>query len=440
MDRTVPAPTGIGRLIDERPVSRLQWRVFLLCALVMLLDGYDLQAMPLAVPSLVADWALPRERFGYALSAALVGVGLGAAFLAPLGDRHGRRPVLILAMLEVGIASLATAHAGSLESLIAWRFITGLGMGACIPNATALTSEYAPASRRAKLLTLANCNLAVGAFIAGFLAPPLIAQWGWHGIFHVGGVAPIVLAGALWLWLPESVRFLHARRPQDPAIAAITRRLAPDVAPASVVPDPQPAADRQPFAALFTPDRRLGTALLWTVFALNLGCLYMLMSWLPTLLADAGWPPASALRGGVTIQAGGILGGLALSWYVDRGRTVAAMSGVYAIAVASLALFVAIPAESPVWWLLLVCLGAGTSGAQFALYALAAQFYPPGIRATGVGWATGVGRVGAVLSPLAGGWILAQGVGTVGILGLLIAPLGLCFACILLLPRVWRVG
>ncbi len=437
MQTTVQRTAEIGQLIDERPLSGLQIRIMILCSLVVLLDGYDIQTLALAVPSIAADWSITANRFGLALTSAIVGMGVSSAFLAPLGDRIGRKPMIIGFMVLVGIASLATAAASSLTDFVIWRFIMGIGMGASLANATALTSEIVPARRRTLLVALMFCNVPVGAFLASFTAPGLIETFGWRGLFVVGGVLPLLLCVILVLWSSESIRFLLVKRPEDRRVASILTQLAPGLDASAVY-----AADREPVKSqsvleLLSPFYRSRTLLLWSVFCLNLFVLYLLISWLPTQLRGARWSNSQAMRGAGMIQLGGVIGGLLVSWYSDRGKTVGALVCAYSVASVALASFLVVPSETTSWGTLILLLGAGISGAQLALYALAAAFYPPAIRATGLGWVAAVSRVGAMSGPLVGGMVLL-GLGTTGVLGALIVPTILCALCVLLLPRVIR--
>ena len=242
----------------------------------------------------------------------------------------------------------------------------------------------------------------------------------------------------LWLGLPESVRFLIEKRPDDKRIAAIVSRLAPGVDPRNVTLAARSGVKRQSVFSLLAPVYRPRTLLLWVGVALNMFSLYFLISWLPALLNSAGWSPADASRGGVMLQIGGIISGLILAWYVDRGRTVPAMVTAYLVTAASFGLFLILPPDSGFWWLLLLAIGAGTSGTQFAFNALSAAFYPSLIRSTGVGWAVGVGRIGAILGPAFGGFIVSAQLATPYVLGLLIIPVLLCAVSVMFLPRVWR--
>jgi AAHS family 4-hydroxybenzoate transporter-like MFS transporter len=428
----------IDRLIDERPLSGLQLRVIVLCGALVFLDGYDIQTLAVSVNWLSSEWQLTRGDFTFAQTAAVVGYALSATLVAGLGDRWGRRPILILAALLMGTASLFTALSENVAQLTFWRFLTGAGFGASIPNATAITSEFVPARRRAALITAMYANIALGAVVAGFAAPPVYAAFGWQAVFILGGVGPLIVGLMLWLGLPESVRFLMEKRPDDKRIAAIVSRLAPGVDSRNVTLAARSDVKQQSVLALLAPGYRPRTLLLWAGVALNMFSLFFLISWLPALLNTVGWSPADASRGGVMLQIGGIISGLIMAWYVDRGRTVPAMVTAYLVTAASFGLFLILPPDSGVWWLLLLAIGSGTSGTQFAFNALSAAFYPPLIRSTGVGWAVGVGRIGAIFGPAFGGFILSAKLATPYVLGLLIIPVLLSASCVMFLPRVWR--
>jgi AAHS family 4-hydroxybenzoate transporter-like MFS transporter len=313
-----------------------------------------------------------------------------------------------------------------------------MGFGASVPNATAITSEFVPTRRRAALITVMYANIALGAVLAGFAAPPIYGRLGWEAVFLVGGFGPILVSVLLWFGLPESVRFLIEKRPGDPRIAATVRQLAPEVDAARATLAKRSGVTKQSVLALLAPEYRSRTLLLWLGLVFNLFSLFFLISWLPALLNSAGWSPANASRGGVMLQIGGIISGLTMAWFVDRGRTVPAMVTAYLVTAASLGLFLILPSESGAWWLLLLTIGAGTSGTQFAFNALSAAFYPPLIRSTGVGWAVGVGRIGAILGPAFGGFIVSAKLGTPQVLGLLVIPVVLCAICVMFLPMVWR--
>lgn len=427
----------ISQLIDQRKLSSLQITVIILSALVVWLDGYHIQSMALIVPKLSAQWSIESSGFMLVLASALLGIAIGGAFLAPLGDRFGRRILLISSMLFLGLASIGTSFSNDTMQLIIWRFLTGLALGASLTNATALTSEYLPNKRRAALVTLMFSGVSIGAFTSGFVAPVIIENFGWKGMFTIGGAIPLLLCVLLAVAMPESIKLLLASRPNDPRIAKILARLSPGTDPRTVYAKKQ-EVQKQSVTELMSATYRKGTLLLWMVFIFNMFVLYLLVNWLPTLLTTQGWSASQAPKGAVMIQAGGVVGGLLLSWCVDKGKTVKAMLTAYSITAIALGLFTILPSSGPSWWVLLLVVGGGISGSQFVLNALSAIYYPPLIRATGIGWAAGIGRIGAVLSPIIGGLIIKMQVAPFTVLGLLVIPVAICAVGVLMFRSIFQ--
>jgi MFS transporter, AAHS family, 4-hydroxybenzoate transporter len=384
------------------PLSALQIRIFVLCALIVLLDGYDLQAMGLAVPALARQWHLAPSAFTIAQSASLLGLGLGSAFIAPLGDRLGRKPLLLAGLAIILLTSLGAATATTPGRLAVWRLLIGLGLGVGQSNASALTAEYAPLARRATIMTLMGVCVALGGVLAGLTAPQVIAAAGAQGLFLVGAALPLLALLAAAAGLRESPAIGAARTPGSGGT----------------------------LLALLRPPYRERTLRLWLVYGLSAMLLYFLFSWLPVFLINAGWSPSQASHGIALLQFGGIVGSLVQAWLVDRRRTITALVGGYGTTLVTALLF-AIPGSTPAWPVLLVLMGSGVAGVVMSIIALGAIFYPPQIRATGFGWAGAITRVGAVLGPLAGGWIIAAGVSSRATLGLVAVPALLCIAATL---------
>ena len=427
----------IGQLIDERKLSPLQILIIVMSALIVWLDGYHIQSMSLVVPTLSKEWSVKTTDFKMVMSSALFGIMLGSALIASKGDKWGRRKVLIISMVMVGLSSIGTGYSTSMVHLIIWRFLTGLGLGASIPNATALTSDYVPAKRRAALVTLMFSGISIGAFTSSFIAPPIVAAWGWKGMFTIGGAVPLIMSLLLAVTIPESIRLLIERAPGDPRIPKILARLAPGIDAKNVYAKKQ-EVKRQSVVELFSKAYREGTLLLWFVFVVNMFILYLLVNWLPTLLSTQGWSRSQAMQGTGIIQIGGVTGGFILSRFVDRGKTVISTISAYALAGIAFGLFPFLPSSGMSWWILLFIVGSGISGGQFVLNALAAGYYPPMIRSTGVGWAYSVGRIGAVLSGYAGGVILERNVAPFKVLGLLVIPVVICILGVLMFRNVFQ--
>lgn len=408
-----------------------------LSALVVWLDGYHIQTMALVVPALSSQWSIKSEDFKLVLASALIGIAVGGAFIAPLGDRFGRRILLITTMAVVGLASIGTGYAANMTQLFAWRFLTGLGLGASLTNATALTSDYVPFRRRAALVTLMFSGVPIGAFTSGFVAAPVIQMFGWKGMFTIGGAVPLVLCVVLAAAIPESIKLLLARKPGDPRIAKILSRLAPEIDAQNVYAI-RSEVQRQSAMELLRGPYKRGTLLLWFVFIVNMFILYLLVNWLPTLLRTEGWSARHASQGTGMIQAGGVFGGIFLSWCVDRGKTVMGMITAYVVTAVAFGLFAVLSSSGLSWWVLLFVVGSGISGNQFALNALSATFYPPLIRATGIGWAASVGRIGAILSPIIGGWILQMHVAPFAVMGGLVIPVVMCGIGVFMFKNIFQ--
>lgn len=430
------APLELGELIDRRPMSVAQVMVVVLCSAMLFVDGYDIQVMALAVPSLSANWGVAPSSFGFALTAVVIGISVGSALLGPVGDRLGRRTMLMITMAAIGIATACTATAATADQFVVWRLITGIALGAGIPSCAALTSEYAPLANRSFVMGCLNIASPIGASVAGFVAPPVLDAFGWRGAFLIGGAAPLVLA-VLAVFMPESLKFLIARRPKDPRITTILRRIAPDVDPSTVRMQPSSQAVKGslfgPVTSLFLPR----TLLLWGMLILNMFNLYVLISWLPTLLEQSGWTSSSALRGAVMIQVGGIGGGLLMARFMDRGMTRPALVGGLLLSAASLVLFSVLPTGAA-WVALLLLTGAGVSGSQLSLNALSAAYYPPVMKATGVAWALVIGSFGGIVAPLAGASLIEAHFSPVLILGLLAIPAVVCACGVALMRKEWQ--
>jgi len=431
------ASVDLAAVIDRSRMGWTQVLVTALCATALFVDGYDIQVMALAVPALAKGWSLPPSSFGLALSAVVIGISVGSGLIGPLGDRVGRRAMLVATMAGIGVATACTALAATPGQFVIWRFLTGLALGAGIPSCAALTSEYAPLRNRSFVMGLMNVTSPVGAFCAGFIAPPVLEAFGWRGAFLIGGAAPVVIAVIAALTAPESLKFLLVRRPSDPRIGQILGRIAPDIDPSTVAVGAVEGAPGASPQALLAPPYLRRTLLLWWMLALNLFNLYVLISWLPTLLRQSGWSMAAALQGAVLIQAGGVVGGLTMARFLDRGATRQALVVGFVLSAASLCLFMAVPSGAA-WVALLLILGAGVSGSQLSLNALSAAYYPPAIKATGVAWALLIGGIGSIVAPIAGGWMLEAHLSTIAILGLLAIPALINAACVGLMRQEWQ--
>jgi AAHS family 4-hydroxybenzoate transporter-like MFS transporter len=411
--RVTPATVlDIREFIDQRPVGRYQLWVAAMCASIVFVDGFDAQAMGYVAPALTSALHIPRSVLGSVISSGLFGMMIGALVSGPVADRVGRKPVLVLSALIFGIGSLLTATAQSVDRLIAFRVLTGLGMGGAMPNAIALTSEYMPRRRRATAVTAMICGFSLGAAVGGFVAAPIIPRFGWESVFIVGGTVPVLIAAAAFFLLPDSIRFLVVKGGEDERARRYLARIAPE---AVIPPELSSGVDEQQSGGaflvkqLFTEGRAGVTSLIWVVYFMNLLNLYFLNSWLPTIISDAGIPVSTAVLLTSLFQVGGIGGALALGRALDRDFSFRILAACYLWAAVCVYLIGAAGTSVPVLALTIACAGLGIIGGQNASHALTADLYPTRIRSTGVGWALGIGRIGSIVGPLVGGQLLTRG-------------------------------
>ncbi|OXI84055.1 aromatic acid/H+ symport family MFS transporter [Burkholderia sp. AU31652] len=401
----------VSEWINRHRVAPFQAAIVVLCFLIVAIDGFDTASIGFIAPVIRAEWGLSPAQLAPVFGAGLAGLMAGALVFGPFGDRFGRKRLLLACVACFGIASAASASAGGLTELIAWRFVTGLGLGGAMPNAITLTSEYCPARRRSLLVTTMFCGFTIGSALGGLAAASLIEHHGWRAVLVVGGAAPLLLLPVLAWRLPESVRYLVNAGAARERIAAMLGRIAPDphLANASfIAPDGKPAGS--PLGRLFGADLLRGTLLLWLTFFMSLLVIYLLSSWLPTLLRTTGATLQTAARVTAMFQIGGTLGAIVLGGLMDRfdpHRVLACSYAAAGVFVAAIGVFAASP-----WGAALAVFAAGfcVSGSQVGANALSAAFYPTECRTTGVSWANGIGRAGSVVGSMAGGAMLAMGV------------------------------
>ncbi|RQS11939.1 MFS transporter [Burkholderia sp. Bp9002] len=437
---TVTPSIDVTEWIDRQRVSPFQAAIVALCFLIVAIDGFDTASIGFIAPVIRAQWGLTPAQLAPVFGAGLAGLMAGALVFGPFGDRFGRKRLLLACVACFGIASAASAGAGGLHELIAWRFVTGLGLGGAMPNAITLTSEYCPSRRRSLLVTTMFCGFTIGSALGGLAAAALIERDGWRAVLVVGGAAPLLLLPVLAWRLPESVRYL-VNAGQSPArVAALLARIAPDDAlgaAAFVAPRGKPAAS--PLGRLFGADLLRGTLLLWLTFFMSLLVIYLLSSWLPTLLRTTGATLQTAARVTAMFQVGGTLGAIVLGGLMDRfdpHRVLAcsyAGAGVFVAAIGACA-------GSP-WGAALAVFAAGfcVSGSQVGANALSAAFYPTECRTTGVSWANGIGRGGSVIGSMAGGAMLSMGLSLPSAFAIVAAPCVVAAIAVLALGAV-RAG
>lgn len=414
----------VQRFIDERRFSPYQWLILIMCFLIVAADGFDTASIGFVAPALVQEWHPTKAQLWPVMSAALFGLALGALCAGPLADRIGRKRVLIGSVLSFGVFSILCSMSTSLDMLAVMRLLTGIGLGAAMPNATTLMSEYSPARMRSLIVNTMFCGFTVGASAGGFLAALIIPHYGWRSVFIAGGVLPLVLSVVL-IALPESIRFMVLRGWSVDKISAVLRRIAPEVALQGirfVLPEDADTQKQTGLGVVLSPRFRAGTVMLWITYFAGLLVYYLLTSWLPTLIRDTGFTIREASIVTALFPLGGGIGAIGVGWLMDRFEPHRVIAVTYVLT----GFFVWLVGQqsASIMWLgaLTFIAGVCMNGAQSSLPVLAAAFYPTSGRATGVAWMLGVGRFGGILGASTGGFLLQAGVGFSTIFGMLAVP------------------
>lgn len=420
----------LGQLLDDGRWTGYQKWLVLLTAITIVFDGIDNQLLGVSIPTMMKEWSVPRGAFAPVISLGLLGMMMGGAAAGLAGDRFGRRTALLSSVAVFGATTLGAAFVHDTASLAVLRFLAGIGLGGAIPNGATLAAEFVPRPMRSIAVTLTIVCVPLGATIAGLLGSQVLAHSGWRLLFLIGGAIPLVLAGLLFYLLPESPRYLARHPSRRPELAQLLRRMGHEIGDHTVINDlAERPARRAPVAALFQPDLRRDTVALWGSFVSCLLAVYLGFSWLPSVLTGAGFTPAVASNGITAFNLGGVVGaiggGLAFSRIGSRIAMLAMTAGAVAGAAAlSLLTIDSSMARLPLFALLTLS-GGLINAVQTTMYALATHVYPSAIRATGVGVAVAVGRVGAILSGYAGAWALDRGSSVY--FGLMAATMCVCF-------------
>jgi AAHS family 4-hydroxybenzoate transporter-like MFS transporter len=430
----------VQEFIDGQRLSAFHWVLFVLCFLVVALDGFDTGAMGFIAPSLVQDWKVPRESLGPVLSAVLVGIGIGALVVGPIADRVGRKAVLIVSIFFFGALSCASASATSMEGLTAMRLLTGLGLGAAVPNAVTLMSEYVPARVRGFLVNAMFMGFAAGIALGGVLSAWMIPLYGWRSVLLTGGIAPLVLACALIPFLPESVKFMVANGRPPERVARILRRLNRHSRVDGSVfvceaAHPVDVAKRFPVSQLLSKRYLLGTMMLWLSYFMCLTVFYLLANWLPTLFKASGFTLHEAAITSSLFHVGGCFGILLAGWLMDRRSAIRVVAFFYLLAAAIVFVIGRNVAQDSWMTALIVLTGVAISGAAGSMAPLAAEFYPTTSRATGVSWLLAIGRLGAVGGAYGGAILMGLGWPFASIFSLLAVPLLIAALALMVLAR-----
>lgn len=398
----------IGEIIDNAKISPYQIIILTLCFLIVLVDGFDTAVIGYIAPSLREEWGLLPAQLSPAFGAGLFGLLVGSLVFGPVADAIGRKRVLLVSVLVFGAGTLASAYTHSIESLTILRFITGIGLGGAMPTCITLSSEYSPARRRMIMVTLSWSGFTAGLALGGMLAGQIIPAFGWRGVLILGGVVPLAMLPLLAWLMPESVRFMASSPKHADALRKVVERITgKSWAGVTIIDDERPVEVKSPISHLFIEGRAIRTLLLWVAFFCSLFVFYLLTSWLPTILKDAGYDIVHASRIGAMVPLGGTIGAILMALLMDRvgpyrvlalsylgaavviGATGYLMGDIYQLAAA------------------VFLIGFGVAGAQNGLNLVSATIYPTAARVTGVSWAMANGRFGSIVGSMLGAWLIA---------------------------------
>lgn len=408
-----PRTLDVAALIEDRKLSRFNYVVILVSVLVTFLDGFDLLVLSHTASYIADEIGLDKIQLGEIFSVGLLGMMLGGFFFGYLGDRIGRRPTIIFSTCSFGVLTLLFAMANSYESLMVLRFFNGFALGAMLPLCWALNIEFVPKRYRSTVVTIIMVGFSLGSAMAGPLTVWLAPHIGWQGVFVFGGILTLAASVLLFFTLPESVRFLASKRKGPDKIAAILKRLDPslDVRPSDrfVLLD-EPDIGRKDFriSQLFIGRLKWITPMIWLGYSASSMAMYFLASWSPLVYQYAGFDRATASWVSSIASFSGAMAGLAMMRFVDTRGPYMVM--IYPLLALPFLLVLGITGMQGTAFLMLSLVGAVfVKGSHYGILSIAGVFYPSAIRANGAGWATSIAKIGSILGPLLGAYVLNSG-------------------------------
>ena len=391
------------RILDDVPMTRLQIAAVVLCVALNAIDGFDVLAISFAAPGIAAEWGISRGALGIVLAMELIGMAAGSVVLGSIADNLGRRPIILGCLVVMASGMYLASQATSVNALLATRFVTGVGIGGMLATTNAMVAEYSNARHRNFNVVLMATGYPVGIIIGGSLATILLAHFDWRAVFILGAAMTGVLLPAIWFLMPESISYLAQKKRPD-ALAQINRIL---TRMGHAVLEQLPASEEKStgWRDLFSPQLARTTILLTTAYLAHIITFYFILKWIPNIVVDMEYSPASA--GGILVWAnvGGAVGSVLLGglthYFRLRSLIITALIGSIVminvfgmgqVNLTSLAIVAGIT-------------GFFTNSAVVGLYAMLAQSYPTHLRAGGTGFVIGMGRAGAVLGPIIAGFL-----------------------------------
>jgi AAHS family benzoate transporter-like MFS transporter len=396
---------NINETIDNAKFNLFHWKVLIWCLLIIIFDGYDLVIYGVALPLLMQQWSLTAVQAGLLASAALFGMMFGAMIFGTLSDRLGRKKTIMICVSLFSGFTFIGAFANNPVEFAILRFIAGLGIGGVMPNVVALMTEYAPKKIRSTLVAIMFSGYAIGGMTSALLGAWLVKDMGWQIMFMIAGI-PLLLLPIIWKFLPESLAFLIKSGKEEQAKQIINKLLPTrDIHKNTQLVFNENIHHEAPVKALFQDGRAFSTFMFWIAFFMCLLMVYALGSWLPKLMLQAGYSLGASMLFLFALNIGGMVGAIGGGALADRFHLKQVITSMFVIGAAALIL---LGFNSPqiVLYSLIALAGAATIGSQILLYTFVAQFYPTTVRSTGMGWASGIGRIGAIIGPVLTGALL----------------------------------
>ena len=397
---------NINNIVDEAKFRPFHWGVLIWCLLIIIFDGYDLVIYGVALPLLMQEWGLSAVQAGLLASTALFGMMFGAMSFGTLSDKLGRKKTIMICVAIFSGFTFCGAFASTPVEFGILRFLAGLGIGGVMPNVVALMTEYSPKRSRSTLVALMFSGYAIGGMTSALLGAWLVTDYGWKIMFLLAGI-PFLALPLIWKFLPESLMFLTKQGEMD-QVRAIVQKIAPEqkISPQAQFKLNEPTAgDEAPLKALFQQGRTFSTMMFWLAFFMCLLMVYALGSWLPKLMIQAGYSLGASMIFLFALNIGGMVGAIGGGALADRFHLKPVLTIMFAVGAIALILL-GFNSPQAVLYFLIAIAGAATIGSQILLYTFVAQFYPTAVRSTGMGWASGIGRICAIVGPVLTGALL----------------------------------
>lgn len=399
----------IRSVVDKSKIGRLQYTTIFICFLMNMLDGMDVLVISYTAPSITEEWGVGSETLGIVFSAGLLGMTMGAMFIAPKTDIIGRKPMILLSASLMSLTIFLTAYAGSINELMFYRFISGLGIGSMLASTPALTAEYSPTRSKDFWVSFVLSGYPLGAFLSGMVAAYIIPDYGWRTMYQVAGIATAAAIPLTFLFLEESLDFLLKTQPKNALFKANRilqkmKLMALTTLPAIEHQEKRSAS----IVSLFTSDYKIVTIKLWTAFFMAFMTLYFLISWIPKLAVSTGLTLELAIYAGTVFNLGSLVG-INSQGYLSAKFGLGRIISYFLITSAGLMMVFSLFKGSVIILILFGLIGFTNQGGFVGLYSIAARIYPTEIRTTGIGWAIGAGRLGAIVGPLLGGMLIGAG-------------------------------